>query len=156
MKYLYLKITFCVATCLLLGIFSGFSTIDSINNWYQYINKPSWNPPNWIFGPVWTTLYILMGISLALIWHSTHGEKRKAIILFIIQFVFNLCWSFIFFKLHLIGWAFIEIIIMLFFIVLTVYSFFKINKMASFILIPYLCWVSFATVLNGTIWYLNQ
>lgn len=155
-KSRWLKIALCVSLCVTLGILSGFSTVESINNWYQHINKPSWNPPNWIFGPVWTTLYILMGISVALIWHTGHQFKNRAIGLFIIQFGFNLAWSFIFFNLHAIGWAFVEILLMLFFISLTLYSFYKINRLAAWLLIPYLLWVSFASVLNGTIWFLNN
>lgn len=156
MKNIYLKVLVCVALCLSLGILSGFSTADSISNWFQFLKKPSWNPPAWIFGPVWTILYILMGIALAKIWHSNHTNKKTAIWLFIIQFMLNFCWSFIFFKMHLTGWAFVEIMIMLLFISLTILSFVKINRTAALLLLPYLCWVSFATVLNGTIWFLNK
>ncbi len=156
MKSLLLKIAVCVLLCLTLGILSGFSTVDSINNWYQYINKPSWNPPNWIFGPVWTTLYIMMGIAVALIWHSAHQTKKQAIGFFIGQFILNLGWSFIFFNLHALGWAFAEIFVMLLFIALTLYAFYKINKLAAWLMLPYLLWVSFATALNGSIWYLNS
>lgn len=156
MKSIYFKIFICIAICLTLGLLSGFSTVDEIANWYRFIYKPSWNPPNWIFGPMWTTLYILMGIAVALIWQSSHQPKKRAIILFIIQFIFNLAWSFIFFNLHAIGWALAEILMMLLFIMLTIVSFYKINKTAAFLLIPYLLWVSFATVLNGSIWYLNN
>lgn len=156
MKNIYLKIFICVTLCLSLGILSGFSTADSITSWFQFIKKPSWNPPNWLFGPVWTVLYIMMGIAVALIWQSKHKNKTIAITLFIVQFILNLGWSFIFFNMHLMGWAFVEIIIMLIFILFTIFSFKKINKTAALLLLPYLCWVSFATVLNGTIWYLNR
>ena len=156
MKSLSFKIFICVAVCLGLGLLSGLSTADSISNWFQYINKPSWNPPNWLFAPVWTILYILMGIAFALILHSSNSNKNLAIRLFIIQFVLNLAWSFIFFNMHLPGWAFAEIIFMLLFIILTIISFYRINKTAAYLLLPYLLWVSFASVLNGTIWYLNK
>lgn len=156
MKSLIVKIIICTSLCVLLGIASGFSTVDSISNWYQYLVKPSWNPPNWLFGPVWTTLYLLMGISVAMIWHSDNPAKKFAVRLFIIQFILNLAWSFIFFNMHLPGWAFAEILVMLLFIILTIISFYTINKTAACLLIPYLLWVSFATVLNGTIWYLNK
>ena len=122
MKNIAIKIMLCVACCLLLGLLSGFSTIESINNWYQFINKPSWNPPNRIFGPVWTILYILMGVAVALIWHSPHQNKSKAIAYFIIQFIFNIAWSFIFFKFHAIGWAFVHILVMLLFILKIIMS----------------------------------
>lgn len=156
MKNLYSKIAICIIVCVALGLLSGLSTVDAIKNWYQYINKPSWNPPNWLFAPVWTLLYILMGIAVALIWHSSNQNKKTAIGIFIVQFVLNLAWSFIFFNMHKIGWAFAEIIIMLFFISLTILLFYKINKTAAWLMLPYLCWVSFATVLNGAIWYLNS
>lgn len=156
MKALGVKMLICAAACLLLGIASGFSTMDQINNWYGTIEKPEWNPPNSIFGPVWSTLYVLMGIAVAIIWHSKHPLSSKAITLFIIQFLFNLCWSFIFFKLHAIGWAFVEISILLILIITTIVYFKKISNAAAYLLVPYVAWVSFATVLNGTIWYLNK
>ena len=126
MKSIVAKIIVCVLICTSLGFLSGFSTADSISNWFQYVKKPSWNPPNWLFAPVWTALYILMGISVALIWHSKATNKSQAIWLFVIQFILNLCWSLIFFNLHQTGWAFVEIIVMLIFIVLTIISFYKI------------------------------
>ena len=156
MKSLFIKIAVCIAICLALGLFSGFSTVESINSWYRFINKPSWNPPNWIFGPVWTLLYILMGIAVALIWHTQHQNKKTAITFFVIQFALNIAWSFIFFNLHAIGWAFMEIIVMLFFIAITIFSFYKISNPAAWLMVPYLIWVLFATVLNGTIWHLNS
>lgn len=154
MKSLWIKILICITGCLILGIASGFSTAGSIANWYVTIQKPTWNPPNWLFGPVWTLLYILMGISLALVWHSA-TNNTKAITLFCIQFALNLSWSFIFFGLHQIGFAFIEIMVMLGFIIATIFAFSKINKTAAYLLLPYVSWVSFATILNGTIWFLN-
>lgn len=156
MKSLFAKISVCIGICLALGLLSGFSTADSINSWYRFINKPLWNPPNWIFGPMWTLLYILMGIAVALVWHTQYQNKKPALTFFIIQFAFNIAWSFIFFNLHAIGWAFAEIIIMLLLIVFTTAAFFKISKTAAWLMLPYLIWVSFATVLNGTIWYLNS
>ena len=156
MKSLLVKILISTITTLTLGIASGFSTIQSIKDWYQFLIKPSFNPPNWIFGPVWTILYVMMGISLAMIWHASHIQKNRAILLFTIQFIFNLAWSFLFFNCHLLGIAFIEILLMGYFIVSTIISFYKINKVAAYLLIPYLCWVCFATVLNGTIWFLNK
>ncbi len=153
---LFFKAFLCAVLCLILGIASGFSTTDSIQNWYIFINKPSWNPPNWLFGPVWTILYICMGIALGIVWHNKHLLQKKAITLFLIQFVLNLCWSAIFFNFHQIGWAFVEIIIMLVMIVITLYHFYQIKKVAGILLIPYLIWVSFATILNGTIWQLNS
>ena len=156
MKSLLVKILISTITTLTLGIASGFSTIQSIKDWYQFLIKPSFNPPNWIFGPVWTILYVMMGISFAMIWHASNIQKNRAILLFTIQFIFNLAWSFLFFNCHLLGIAFVEILLMGYFIVSTIISFYKINKVAAYLLIPYLCWVCFATVLNGTIWFLNK
>lgn len=153
---LFIKIAVCVLLCAGLGFASGFSTANEINGWYQQIQKPSWNPPNWIFSPVWTSLYILMGIAAGLIWHSANEKKNKALMLFVLQFMFNLAWSFIFFSQHEIGWALAEITVMLILIIATTISFYRINKTAAWLMIPYILWVSFATCLNGAIWLLNS
>jgi len=120
------------------------------------LNKPFFNPPNYLFGPVWTLLYLLMGISFFLILQSPIKElKRKAIIIFVIQLSLNFLWSFMFFKFELIGLAFIEIILIWISIFTMIIAFNKINRIAAALQIPYLLWVSFATVLNGAIWWLN-
>lgn len=155
MKSLGLKVFICVIICLTAGIASGLGTANEIASWYNTIQKPNWNPPNWIFGPVWTTLYIMMGVAIALVWHS--GNKNKtAMMLFGIQFALNLCWSFIFFGLHEIGFALVEIIFMWGFIVATIVAFSRISKTAAWLLVPYISWVTFASILNGTIWALNN
>jgi len=156
MKKLSMKILICTLACISLGFLSGLNTIQSIKSWYIYINKPTWNPPNWLFGPVWSILYILMGIALALIWQSSNSKKNKAILLFIIQFALNLAWSAIFFGQHQIGLALIEILIMLAAILLTTFNFIKINRTAGYLMMPYILWVSFASCLNGAIWLLNR
>lgn len=156
MNNLFFKIGLSIIIIMSLGFISGFSTASSINGWYASIIKPSWNPPNWLFGPAWTILYICMGISFGLIWHSTKPDKTTAIVLFCIQFILNLLWSYIFFKQQMMGFAFVEIILMLIFIILTIISFHKINPLAAYLLIPYSGWVTFATILNGTIWKLNS
>jgi len=140
------------------GATSGFFTASGVGGWYQGINKPSWNPPGWIFGPVWTTLYVLMGISLFLIWKSEIASdyKRNALILFAIQLTLNFFWSFIFFNQNQIGWAFVEIIALWLLILLTIFAFASINKTAAWLLVPYISWVSFAAILNYTIWKLNS
>ena len=153
---LFVKIIVCVLLCAGLGFASGFSTINEITGWYAGIEKPAWNPPNWIFSPVWTTLYILMGVAAGIIWHSNSEEKNKALLLFILQFLFNLAWSFIFFSQHRIGLAFAEIIVMFVLIVLTSISFYRIKPVAAYLMIPYIIWVLFATCLNGAIWILNK
>lgn len=151
-----IKLIICITVPLLIGGISGFATATSINDWYIDINKPSFNPPNYLFGPVWTTLYILMGISFYMILQSPKTElRKKAVAIFCIQLFLNFCWSFIFFKFQLLGLAFIEIIFMLLSIITMITVFYKINKTAALLQFPYLLWVSFASVLNGSIWYLN-
>lgn len=151
-----LKLLLCILSTLFVGGFAGFATATSISTWYTTINKPSFNPPNYLFGPVWTILYILMGISLYIILQSPKTElRKKAITIFFIQLFLNFCWSFIFFKFQLLGLAFIEIIFMWVSILTMIILFFEINRKAALIQIPYLLWVSFASILNGSIWFLN-
>ena len=153
-----LKLIISICLPLLIGFTSSYFTVTEIGSWYQTVQKPSWNPPNWIFGPIWTTLYILMGIAFFLVWKSNvAGEiKRKAIILFIIQLVLNFFWSFIFFDQHQIGIAFIEILFLWLMILFTIFAFARISKPAAWLLVPYISWVSFAAILNFTIWNLNS
>lgn len=151
-----IKLIICILLPLLVGGISGFATATSINDWYVNINKPSFNPPNYLFGPVWTTLYILMGVSFYMILQTaSHDMRKKAVNIFSIQLLLNFCWSFIFFNFQLPGFAFAEIIIMWISILTMIIIFYKINKTAALLQIPYLMWVSFASVLNGSIWYLN-
>jgi translocator protein len=151
-----LMLILCIALPLLVGGIAGYATSSNISNWYTYLTKPSFNPPNYLFGPVWTTLYILMGISLFLIWKSSEGKNRSnSLTLFFIQLLLNFAWSFIFFQFHQIGAAFIEIILLWVSILLMIRAFYRTVKLAAYLQIPYLLWVSFATLLNGSIWYLN-
>ena len=152
-----LKLIIAIAIPVAVGAISGFFTATGVESWYQTINKPSWNPPGWIFAPVWTTLYIMMGVALFLVWKSDSSDilKKTAITLFTIQLVLNFFWSFIFFDQHQIGWALVEIIAMWIFILLTIFAFGNISKLAAWLLVPYISWVSFATILNYTIWKLN-
>lgn len=142
---------------LAVGGISGFFTVKAIPGWYAQLNKPWFNPPNWIFSPVWTSLYIMMGIALWLVWKSDAPQKLKqrAIYLFAAQLVLNFFWSLIFFNLHQIGWALVEIVAMWATILLTIFAFAKVNKLAAWLLVPYISWVSFATILNYSIWQLN-
>jgi translocator protein len=152
-----MKLFVSILIPLLVGAVSGFFTSSDVNSWYATINKPSFNPPNWIFAPVWTTLYILMGISLFLVWRSDEEKclKRTAITLFAIQLVLNFFWSIIFFSAHEPGWALVEICTMWLMIALTINAFARISAAAAWLLVPYICWVSFAVVLNYAIWKLN-
>jgi tryptophan-rich sensory protein len=142
---------------IIIGGLSGFFTANNVGTWYTTIQKPSWNPPNWIFGPVWTTLYILMGIALYLVWKEDSSDflKKLAIVFFTLQLVLNFFWSFIFFQQHEMGWALVEIIALWLAILVTIFSFANISKTAAWLLVPYIAWVSFATILNYTLWKIN-
>ena len=142
---------------LAVGGISGFFTVKAIPGWYARLNKPWFNPPNWLFSPVWTSLYIMMGIALWLVWKSDAPQKLKqrAIYLFAAQLVLNFFWSLIFFNLHQIGWALVEIIAMWGMILFSILAFAKVNKAAAWLQVPYISWVSFATILNYSIWQLN-
>lgn len=139
-----------IGLCLGAGVLGSFFTFSAIPDWYAALNKPSFSPPNWIFGPVWTTLYIMMGISLYLVW-----QKKKVPLVFWAQLFLNAIWSIIFFGMKNPGLALIDIIALWITIVLTIKSFSKISKPAGYLLIPYLLWVSFAAILNLSIVLLN-
>ena len=152
----WLKLIFAILISQLAGIIGSLFTITSTNSWYTTIIKPSFNPPNWIFGPVWTLLYLLMGISLYLILTTKKSKNRKiGLYLFFTQLVLNTLWSILFFGLQSPLFAFIEIIILWLAILLTIIYFYKINKKASYLLIPYILWVTFAAILNLSIYSLN-
>lgn len=152
-----MKLFISILIPVLVGVVAGIFTSSGVDGWYAVANKPWFNPPNWIFAPVWTTLYILMGIALFLVWRADADKKlqQTAIILFAVQLTLNFFWSFIFFKLQQPGWAFAEIILMWLIILLTILWFGKISATAAWLLVPYICWVSFAAVLNYSIWQLN-
>lgn len=152
----FAKILVCVLLCAGLGFASGVSNASEINGWYQGIKKPSWNPPEEIFGPVWTSLYILMGIAAGLVWHSNDERKTKALMLFVLQFMFNLGWPLLFFDQHRPDLAFIQIIVLLLLIIATTISFYRIKPATGYLMFPYILWVCFATCLNGAIWWLNR
>ncbi len=144
------KLILSIGLCLGAGILGSFFTVSAIPTWYQTLNKPSFSPPNWIFGSVWTILYFLMGISLYLVW-----TKRTVPTVFWIQLILNALWSIIFFGMRNPTLALVDIVALWIAIVLTIKSFYRINKLAGKLLIPYLLWVSFATILNLSIVLLN-
>jgi len=150
-------ISIAVVICLLIGFLSGFATQSSVGSWYTTLNKPSFNPPNWVFGPVWTLLYILMGIAAGLVWAKGfyHIWVKTALYYFGFQLLFNALWSIVFFGLQQPFWALIVIVILLILILATIKWFKIVSAPAAYLLIPYLLWVSFATILNFNIWILN-
>lgn len=149
------KLIFSVAICEGAGLIGSFFTFPAITSWYKFLNKPSFSPPNFLFGPVWTMLYFLMGISLYLIWTS-RKKAKEALFIFWIHLFFNVTWSIAFFGLRSPLLGLTNIVIVWILIVFVTYKFWKINKSAGLLLLPYLAWVSFATVLNYSIWLLNK
>jgi len=153
-----LQLIFSIVICELAGVIGAIFSMQAISTWYYTLDKPIFNPPNWIFAPVWTLLFALMGISVFLIWKSNSvalTERKLAIQIFVSQLCLNILWSILFFGLHSPSAALVEIISLLAMIIATLFVFDRISKIASYILIPYLAWVSFASVLNFTIWFLN-
>lgn len=150
------KLLLSIGLCLGAGILGSFFTVSSIPTWYQTLNKPFFSPPNFVFGPVWTFLYIVMGISLYLALSGKgKGEREKAIRIFGVQLILNALWSIIFFGMRNPTLALVDIVALWIAIILTIKAFSKINKLAGIFLIPYLIWVSFAAILNFAIVILN-
>ncbi len=139
----------------LIGSIGVIFTSPNITSWYSMINKASFNPPSWVFGPAWTILFFLMGWAFYLIWTASTKNKNIAYWAFAIQFILNIIWSAIFFSLKLPGFAFFEIILLWIAILWTILEFRKISQTASYLLIPYILWVSFASILNYYVWILN-
>ena len=154
---LTVKLIIRIVACVALGSIGGIATASSIDTWYANVNKPSFNPPNWLFAPVWTTLFTMMGIATALVWHEGINNKtvKNAILLFGVQFLLNMIWSWLFFGMQNPKLAFFEIIVLWVFIFLTIRAFFGIKNASGWLLVPYILWVSFASVLNFYIWQLN-
>ncbi|MCZ4244853.1 TspO/MBR family protein [Pedobacter punctiformis] len=157
MKFKPLALILSIALTLGIGALGGWATAQSVKTWYPILNKPSFNPPNWVFPYAWTTIYILIGIAAYLVWMKrdkiVHFPRTVAI--YLIQLVLNLSWSFIFFYLHEIGFALAEIILLLLVILINAYVFYKIDKWAGLLFIPYILWVTFASFLTYNIFILN-
>lgn len=146
-----------IAITLSIGALGGYATARSVRTWYPLLNKPSFNPPNWLFAPVWTSLYILIGIAAYLVWVKRDKVQHfpRTVAIYFIQLILNLAWSFIFFYLHEIGFALAEIIVLLAVIILNAMMFYKIDKWAGLLFIPYILWVSFASFLTYNLFILN-
>jgi translocator protein len=171
----------CIVLCILAGVIGSFFTSSAIPTWYAGLNKPSFSPPNYLFGPVWTVLYIMIGFSLYIVFAKYKSNKERllaniqkwknnekaillsrkikfawaALVVFGVSLALNTFWSIIFFGLKNPGFAFFEIILLWLSILVTIIMFYRISKPAAYLLIPYICWVSFATALNYAIWTLN-
>lgn len=140
----FIVVTFCAPAVGVLSV---------PGSWYASLNKPAWNPPAWIFGPVWTFLYLLMAVAAWLVWKRV-GWK-SAVWLYMLQLVLNAAWTPIFFGAHELGWAFAEIIVLWFAIVVTLLAFLNVSRVAGLMMVPYLAWVFFAMFLNFTLWRMN-
>ena len=150
--------TAIVATPLVVGGVSSVFTMDGLRLWYRTLRRPDWNPPNWVFGPVWTTLYLMMGVALVQVVRSEEDRvaRQVGIGLFALQLVLNFGWSWIFFTNHDLGGALVEILALWLAIAATIAAFATVRRSAAALLLPYLAWTTFATVLTATIWRLNR
>jgi|LFIK01.1.fsa_nt_gi translocator protein len=152
----WFKLTVCIVLVVSLGSLAGIANSGNISGWYAELNKPIFNPPNWLFGPVWTLLYALMGISLYRILQTAQSRTRsRALGVFWTQLILNLSWSFIFFHFRRPDLAFIDILLLIAAVVWMIRLFLSLDRTAGLIQLPYLLWILFAAVLNGSIWYLN-
>lgn len=153
-----LKLATSLIVCQLAGLLGSLFTAPAIPTWYQTLNKPSFTPPSWLFAPVWIGLYLLMGISLFLVWKKKEQDLRvnEALMIFFIQLILNAFWSIAFFGLRSPLLGLVDIIFLWMGILLTIQKFFKISRNGALLLLPYLLWVSFAALLNFSLWVLNR
>ena len=151
------KLAMILILCQLAGIIGSFFTRPAIAGWYAALRKPSFTPPGWVFAPVWTLLYLLMGVAAYLVWRKGWGKNqvRQALILFGVQLMLNALWSYVFFGLRSPLAGFIDISVLAMVLIFTIQSFFKVSKPAGALLIPYFLWIAFASGLNLTIWLWN-
>ena len=156
MRVHYFRLIASLVICQLAGIIGSLFSAPAIPDWYASLEKPAFNPPNWIFSPVWICLYLLMGITLYILWQNLpKREVQVALIYFAIQLGLNILWSVIFFGLKWPMVAFFEIIILWLFILLTMIKSYRVSKATIYLLLPYILWVNFAAVLNFFLWRLN-
>jgi translocator protein len=149
----YLVLAGFLLLCLGVGGLAGWATSQAVVDWYPTLVKPSWQPPPWLFGPVWTVLYAMMAVAAWLVWRV--GNARAALMLFGGQLLLNLAWSFLFFGARSPGLALLDIGALWLAIAATIFAFAFKSRIAAYLMVPYLCWVSFASALNASIWSLN-
>jgi benzodiazapine receptor len=150
----YLALVLFLILCLGAGILGSIATRPAIPTWYAQLIKPDWTPPSWVFGPVWTTLYILMALAAGLVWHRVGWSGATG--LFLIQLAVNASWSWLFFGMRRPDLGLAGILVLIVLVILTTISFWRVSAVAGWLLIPYLLWSSFAAVLNFEIWRLNR
>ena len=153
-----LRLILSVSAPLLVGGTAGWATAQGVRDWYPALIKPPFNPPAWVFGPVWTLLYVLMGVACFLVWRkvSASPTARGALLAYGVQLLLNFFWSFLFFWARSPGWALLEILLLWVALAWTVVRFFRESRWAGWLMTLYLAWVTFATVLNASIWFLNR
>lgn len=151
------KLAASILLCIIVGSIGSLVTITGPGSWYASLQKPFFAPPNWVFAPVWITLFTLMGIAVYIIWQSGPEKRdvRIAIGIFCVQFFFNVIWSFLFFGLKSPLLGFIDILILWVMIVVTLWAFYRVKKSAAYLLIPYIAWVTLASALNGAVYFMN-
>jgi len=142
-----------VLLCFGVSVFGGMVTAPAIREWYAALAKPSWTPPGWVFGPVWTLLYPLMAVSGWTVWRE--GRSRIAVLLFLLQLALNATWPWLFFGRRRPDWAFFDIVALAVVLVATIVAFYRVRRRAALLLVPYLAWVVFAGALNFAVWQLN-
>ena len=153
-KNQWLVLAGLIILCLVTGMIGGMVSAAAIEDWYRTLAKPSWNPPDWVFGPVWTALYVMMAVAAWLVWR-TRDRVRPALILFFVQLALNLLWSLLFFGARSPGLALVEVVFLWTSVLLTMLAFFGRQTTAGWLFVPYLAWVSFAAILNFAIWSMN-
>lgn len=153
-----LSLIIALVVPLAVGGLGGWATAQSVETWYPTLEKPSWNPPAWVFGPVWTTLYLLMGFAAWRVWRLGWNQPavRAALGFFVLQLIFNLAWSTLFFGARRPDLALLEVIVLLALVGVTMARFMALERLAGWLLLPYLLWTGFATSLNASIWWLNR
>ncbi|HOK91754.1 MAG TPA: tryptophan-rich sensory protein [Spirochaetota bacterium] len=153
----YIKLVISIAIPLFIGFIGSFFTSSSVDTWYKTLKKPDFNPPNWVFSPVWTLLFILIGLSFYIIWKNNFGGKKVLLLnIFFTQLFANLIWSLFFFGLRSPFWALIDIIVLWLAILVNIIVFYRVSKPAGILLVPYILWVSFAALLNFYLYILNK
>jgi tryptophan-rich sensory protein len=145
-----------LAACLLVSAIGGMVTATSVQGWYTTLSKPAFNPPDWVFAPVWTALYVLMAVAAWRVWRTGHSvARRRALVTFGVQLALNLSWSILFFGFQEVGLALADILVLWSAIAFNALLFWRIERLAGWLLLPYLLWVAFAAALNFSIWLLN-
>jgi len=145
-----------IVLCFAVGGMAGAGTSGDVSGWYQTLARPSFAPPNWVFGPVWTLLYAMMAVAVWRVGMAAASPVRNwAIALFLVQLALNFAWPWIFFRAHALGAGLVEIVVLLLFIVATIWVFGRVSPLAARLMLPYLAWVAFATALNAGFWKLN-